>query len=231
MTFPGWRMRVDQPLKPLPNQDSAGSELRAAPRFSLMLRAGKLVSEAGEFLCILRDVSQTGFRARLFHALPAVGQYHLELGNGERFAVEPVWEEGDHAGFRFTDEPVNVQALVEETSRHPRRQLRLRVQPPLPVMIVADGVSRPARLLNLSQNGVAIEIEESLALRQPVQLEASGMSRSHGRVLWRRGKLHGIVLQEGFRMDELARLVVRLQSGASKSAGVQARESAAAVNL
>ncbi len=219
---------MDEPLNPLPGQVATGAELRAAPRFSLMLRAGKLVSDSGEFLCILRDVSQTGIRAKLFHPLPAGGRYFLELGNGERFAVEPVWEEDGHAGFRFVEESVNLQALVEESSHRPRRQLRLRVKPPLPIMVVADGISRPASLLNLSQNGVAIELEGTLALRQPVQLEATGIGHAHGRVLWRRGNVHGIVLQEGFRMDELARLVARLQPAARDAAN--ANESAAAVN-
>ncbi|MFN9375472.1 MAG: PilZ domain-containing protein, partial [Novosphingobium sp.] len=80
--------------------DWTSQELRAAPCISLMLRAAKLVRPAGEFLCILRDVSATGLKARLFHALPQDGPLALELGTGERHPIEPVWERDRHVGFR-----------------------------------------------------------------------------------------------------------------------------------
>ena len=57
---------------------SAAAEQRAAQRYALMLRAGKLVCDGQEFLCILRDASATGFKARLFHNLPKGAAYELQ---------------------------------------------------------------------------------------------------------------------------------------------------------
>ena len=45
--------------------------MRGAQRFTLLIRTAKLVCESGEYLCVIRDVSSTGVRLRLFHDLPA----------------------------------------------------------------------------------------------------------------------------------------------------------------
>lgn len=198
-------------LLPMPASPNAASEQRAAPRFALMLRAGKLVTAAGEFLCILRDASESGIKARLFHALPTAQSYSLELGNGARIAIEPVWERDGHVGFRFTEGPIDVRALIEEPSAFPRRQIRLQMEPPLPIHAIADGTVSPGLVRNISQSGAALELEGVLALRQPVQIEAARLGSVLGRVRWRRGRLHGIVFQEGFRMEQLALFALRVQ--------------------
>ena len=188
---------------------SAAAEQRAAQRYALMLRAGKLVCDGQEFLCILRDASATGFKARLFHNLPKGAAYELELGNGTRYAVEPVWERDDHAGFQFCGGTVDVHALLEETNQYPRRQIRLKLQ--LPILVEARGITRGALLRDLSQHGALIESDIVLALRQPLLIEAEGLPPLAGRVRWRRGTAHGVVFHTGFRLDELATLAARLQ--------------------
>ncbi|MEY4237907.1 MAG: hypothetical protein RL339_508 [Pseudomonadota bacterium] len=195
--------------------DWTAAELRAAPRISLMLRAAKLVSPAGEFLCILRDVSATGLKARLFHALPRQGPFALELGTGERHPVEPVWERDRHAGFRFAHPPIDLTALVEEAGRFPKRQLRLAVD--YPAILTIAQLDRPARLVNLSQHGALIELDEPLALCQPVQLRGGLLPLRHARVRWRKDRSHGLVFLEGFLLDELAELVGRLQNRSQSS--------------
>lgn len=194
-----------------PGQPSgSGADLRAAQRFALMLRAGKLICDGQEFLCVLRDASASGFKARLFHPLPQGSTYELELGNGNRFAAEPVWERDGHAGFRFCAGEIDVHSLLEETSPYPRRLIRLRLQ--LPVTVEAHGVVRAAVLRDLSQQGALIESETVLALRQPLLIEARGLPPLAGRVRWRRGTAHGVVFHTGFRLDELAALTARLQT-------------------
>lgn len=196
-----------------------GPEQRAARRYALMLRAGKLICDGQEFLCILRDASATGFKARLFHSLPKGGAYELELGNGTRYAVEPVWENDNHAGFRFCGGTVDVHALLEEASPYPRRQIRLKLQ--LPVLVEAHGVARCAQLRDLSQHGALIESDVVLALRLPLLIEARGLPPLPGRVRWRRGTSHGVVFHTGFRLDELAALAARLQlAGLVKPAAI-----------
>ncbi len=186
-------------------------DLRAAPRFTLLLRAAKLVCAAGEFLCVLRDASATGLKAKVFHKLPECDGFELELGNGDRHPVELVWERDDHAGFRFAAGEIDVHSLMEERSAYPKRQLRLQIEHP--AQIVVDGVARVATMHNISQNGAMVEISPPLAIGQQVRLEVDTLPLLHARVRWRRGNNHGLVIQEGFRLDELAQAIARLQLG------------------
>ena len=195
--------------------DWTAAELRAAPRISLMLRAAKLVSPGGEFLCILRDVSATGLKARLFHSLPPEGPFALELSSGARHGIEPVWERDRHAGFRFLAPPIDLAALVEESGQFPKRQLRLAVD--YPVTLASRQAEFPARLLNLSQHGALVTLDEPLALRQPVELRGGLFPLRHARVRWRQGAAHGLVFIEGFLLDELALLVGKLQNRSQSS--------------
>jgi len=189
------------------------SDQRQGQRFTLLLRAAKLVTDAGEFLCLVRDVSDKGLKAQLFHPLALDRPCQIELGDGERIAMECVWQRGDQAGFRFSQGPVMVQHLIEENGPFPKRHLRLRIDPPLPVLTCVDAVSEIGQMCDISLHGAAVALDRRLPLGAQVRIEARGLPRLHARVRWRRGGMHGLVFQQGFRLDELARLGWQLQSG------------------
>lgn len=203
-----------------PGSAAETAELRAAPRISLLLRAAKLTGSKGEFLCILRDVSATGLKVRLFHPLPAAKPLAVELGTGERYPVEPVWEADSHAGLRFINGPIDPTGLVDETGPFPKRQLRLALD--RPVMIRTNGLNLPAQLADLSQHGARIELQYPLALQQLVEVGGGEIPPRHGRVQWRKGHDYGLVFHDGFRLDELALLVARIQNR-SQSSGSHVR--------
>ena len=48
----------------------------------------ELICDDSEYLCIIRDVSATGVRLRIFHALPPSRTFQLELATGERFEID-----------------------------------------------------------------------------------------------------------------------------------------------
>lgn len=52
-----------------------------------LVRPAKLASTQGEFVCVLRDISRTGFSAKLFHKLPSCEEFTLELQNGQTYAM------------------------------------------------------------------------------------------------------------------------------------------------
>jgi len=93
----------------------------------------------------------------------------------------------------------------------------LRLAVDYPVTLTTQQVDRPARLRNLSQHGALIELDEPLALRQPVQLRGGVVPLRHARVRWRQGSAHGLVFLEGFLLDELAELVGRIQNRSQSS--------------
>lgn len=184
------------------------ADMRAVPRSSLMCRTAKILCESGEYVCIVRDLSATGARLRLFHQPPPDTHLFLELANGDRYAMERVWVQGDHAGFRFSC-TIDVGHFLAEPSVHPRRPIRLKLQRPVDVTV--DGVVSPAMLLDLSQQGARIETGRKFALEQKLWLAVEGLPARFGCVRWRHGYTHGLVLQQSLGLDQLARLAFALQ--------------------
>ena len=82
-----------------------GEDLRDAPRHAMVIRAAKLSALGVEFVCLLRDVSETGVSISLFHPVPLTQFMVLELQNGDTHDVELVWSDGGRAGFRLTSIP------------------------------------------------------------------------------------------------------------------------------
>lgn len=183
-------------------------DMREAPRSSLMFRTAKLLCESGEYVCVVRDISATGAKLRLFHAPPPDTHMFLEVANGDRYAMERVWLRDDHIGVRFSC-TIEVDHFIAEPSPYPRRSIRLKLQ--RPADIVADGIASPAVLLDVSQQGARIEAGRKFAHEQMVRIAIDGQTSRLGCIRWRSGYTHGIVLQQSFKLDELAHFALALQ--------------------
>jgi hypothetical protein len=192
-------------------QENTSGEQRQGHRYTLLLRAAKLVTRAGEFLCLVRDVSDGGLKARLFHPLELRETCEIELGSGGRIALECAWQRGGQAGFRFMQGPIEVHRLIDESGPFPKRHLRLRLNRPLPIRVTSNGLAEAGQLCDISQHGGAIAVDRRLPLHAQVRIDAVELPALHARVCWRRGGMHGLVFQESFRLDELAQLAWRLQ--------------------
>ena len=192
----------------LPAAEPDGSEQRCAPRFTLLIRAAKLISPSGEFLCVVRDASETGVSVRLFHPLPADVPLSLEMPNGDCLELERVWEEVGKAGFRF-GKSVDIERIVESPSRFNRRAVRVNVEVPCHLLVGVRRIS--ATILNLSQQGAMISTPEKLSLIQRVKIRADGMPEVAGKVRWRRNDSYGISFEDTFQFAELAALAFELR--------------------
>lgn len=187
----------------------SGAELRSAPRFALLIRAAKLIVDGREYLCILRDASATGVKIRLFTPIPKHSRLAIELGNGDRHDARLAWTTHDHAGLQFLEE-VDVQRLINERGgAHPRRQVRLRVV--LDAVLHAGGESTHVRFHDISQQGACIECEKWLAMNELVRLDTGVMPSLYAKVRWRDHPRYGLVFEQTFKLDELARISAPLQ--------------------
>ena len=192
----------------LPAAPAAGAEARGAERYTVLLRTAKLIADGAEYLCVLRDISATGVKLRLFHRLPA-GDMELEMTDGQRYVIEPVWCDGEHAGFRFA-RPVDVRALIE-TGADPynRRKVRLNVSKQATVGV--RGSQFPVTLTNLSAHGAGIISQVPLMQYEQVRLEVDRMPVLYAKVCWCRAPRYGLVFDFGFRLEQLAGHVATLQ--------------------
>jgi hypothetical protein len=195
---------------------SAGADQRSAPRFTLLIRAAKLVTSQGEFVCVVRDVSETGVSVRLFHALPSGEPYELHMPGGQVYEMRRIWERDNEAGFEFV-QPADVSRLVSEAGEYPRRGLRLDLH--FPATIHSLGQQWSATIENFSQQGARFECDGLFAIDQTLRLQGSDFARElqkqvRAKVRWRRDRLYGVVFDDTFTLGEFARLAARLQAPA-----------------
>ena len=200
-------MRQDDSLPASPHPGEQEEERRNAPRFTLLIRAAKLTSPVGEFLCVVRDASEMGVSVRLFHAIPGDIPLTLELPNGDRHAIDRVWEEDGKAGFSFRG-PVDLERILENRSGFAKRPVRVNLEVACELLV---GIRRvDATILNLSQQGAQIRTAEKLSLLQRVTIKAEGMPEVAGKVRWRKGDIYGLSFEDTFQFAQLAALAFEL---------------------
>lgn len=210
---------------PLPEVAQSGpderGDQRVAERFTLLIRNAKIAFPSGEFLCVIRDVSTTGLRIKIFHDLPDEHPEYLELATGERHKVSLIWNRDGQIGLRFTENQ-DVMRLIREDGPYPKRSLRIVLR--LPAKLTVGREIAHATLLNISQYGANVECRERLAIEQQLVLSASVLPEVTGKVRWRKGDQYGLSFQEIFGIAELAVLVARLQRPALVPAPMNERQ-------
>lgn len=186
----------------------AGSDQRAAPRYTSLIRAAKLVCGQGEFVCVIRDVSSTGVSLRTFHALPTDVAIALELQNGETYELRQVRRNGFEASYRFL-KPVPVERLIHENWNFPKRQLRLNLVMPLVISTLTQKAN--AFSLNISQQGARVECDTIFAIDQNVRIHNDFVPEIRCKVRWRRDANYGLAFDNFFTLREFALLAARVQ--------------------
>ncbi len=185
---------------------------RAAPRFTLLIRAAKIVSSHGEFVCVVRDVSETGVAVRLFHSVPTGDPLELHMPGGNAYEMRNVWQRENEAGFEFT-KPIDVNEIIHQFGEFPKRGLRLGVF--FPITIKSLTASSEAVVENLSQQGARFECEAEFAIDQNLRIacvEAGGVLNDlRAKVRWRRGQHYGVVFDDTLSLSDFSRFAARLQ--------------------
>lgn len=182
---------------------------REAPRYTLLIRAAKLVCDAGEFLCVIRDVSESGISVRTFHRLPKVRRMTVELQNGDRHELEPIWQEEDRAGFRFV-ETADIARIIASPSRYTKRAIRLNFTASAQVSTL-DGRNVDVEIVDLSQQGAKLVTPCRFALDERVKISAEGLPETNAKVRWRKEGSCGLIFEDTYQYGDLARIAAHLQ--------------------
>lgn len=190
------------------SEPETSADQREAPRYTSLIRAAKLVSSQGEFVCVIRDVSSLGIGLRMFHEIPVGDEAALELGNGKVFELRRVRAKGREASFTFAN-PVPVDLLIREQWEYPRRQLRLNIAMPLTVTSISGRVD--AITENLSQQGCRLECDAAFAIDQNLRIASAYFPEIRAKVRWRKDASYGLVFENTFGLQEFAQLVAALQ--------------------
>jgi hypothetical protein len=190
---------------------SKGQKARA-PRFTLFIRAAKLVAHSGEFVCVVRDVSETGVRLRLFHTPPTGESIELHMPGGSIHQLRQVRRDGYEVGYEFLT-PIDLSSFLSAKDPYPKRGLRLNLRFPVSVGSLS-GLS-DGTVVNLSQQGACFSCEGLYAINQALRVECTeqggGFGEVSAKVRWRRDSEYGVVFENTLTLEEFAILAAKLQ--------------------
>ena len=177
-------------------------------RASLMLRRAKLVCQSGEYLCLIRDVSQKGIGLGFLHDVPPEPRTILQLANGMTYPVERVWEQSRQAGYRFAC-TITLDEFLRENTSYPIRPLRLNLEGRARIQ---DGrAATAAELIDLSCEGAKIMSEGDIRTRGLVSFELPGIAPQLASVRWNQEDYYGLQFQNPLSTEELAHCALTLQ--------------------
>jgi EAL domain-containing protein (putative c-di-GMP-specific phosphodiesterase class I) len=185
-------------------------ERRQESRLALLLRVAKLVIDGREQFCVIRDASTTGLKIKLFEPMPQHNDLAVELANGDQYAVQCVWSEGENAGLEFR-KPIPLDHLLDyakNTGR--RRHLRLRIA--LEGVLHLGETTAAIVFHDVSQHGAAFKTEKWLLVNELVKIETAALPIIYARVRWRNHPHYGVSFEHIFQLQELAQHVSAAQA-------------------
>ncbi|UAB78583.1 PilZ domain-containing protein [Erythrobacter sp. SCSIO 43205] len=185
-----------------------GANKRQSHRASLMLRRAKLVCQSGEYLTLIRDVSENGIGLGFLHDVPPETRTILQLANGMTYPVERMWAQSRQAGYRFGC-TITLDEFLREETPHPIRPLRLNIEGTARIQDARKVID--AKLVDLSCEGAKIASFEDIRTRGLISFELPGMSPRLAQVRWSEGEFYGLQFQHPLESEELAHCAMQLQ--------------------
>ena len=186
---------------------TGGTETHYSRAASLLLRRAKLVCETGEYLCLIRDVSELGVGLGFLHDVPPEPRVLLQLANELTYPVERIWTGKRQAGYRFGGE-MTVNAFLREQTPHKPRALRLT----LPGTVRIDEGRNPtdARLIDISCEGAKIASPAAYFQNRLLSFTLDGLPTQLAQVRWSENGKHGLKFQNPLDTEELALCALHL---------------------
>lgn len=202
-----WRLTFDHGEEEL-EEIGACVERRPVARVSAMLRPAKIIADNREFLCVVRNVSESGLNVRLFHELRAFENLTIEFDTGDRRNIRRVWQSEEQMGCVFLS-PLDVPSFIEaKAGPHPRRQPRLQVD--LEAVLFSRDLKASITVRDISQRGASIDTTHWLMIDELVRIESPVLPTLYAKVRWRRPPRYGVIFEETFSMADLAKLCFQI---------------------
>ncbi|MGI8704537.1 MAG: PilZ domain-containing protein [Sphingomicrobium sp.] len=197
------------------------AERRSDDRLIPLLKVAKLVSQSGERLIRVRNISAGGLMAEIGDC-PAVGeQVSVELSS-QKIPSSVIWIRDGLVGIKF-DQTVDLGELL--AGRKPRHGFRPR-PPRLDVSCMASirvgKTYYTVDVHDISLGGMKVEPIEEYCVGKEVIVVVESLKPIKGEVRWYSERRAGIVFKKPLEFDELAEWVGKRLEVASLKASFQA---------
>lgn len=181
----------------------AGKPAREA-RLTTILLVGRLVTDCGDWLCRVRNLSSGGLMVECDAPLVPDMPVRIELRSLIELEGEIAWRRPPRAGVRFTA-PVDVAELLGTGVARGRRRPRApRLSADCPVLLWYQGRTTAPTLLDLSQSGCLLALTDAPPVDRPVRITIPGLPPRYATVRWVGDGKAGFVFRDMLSFGELS---------------------------
>jgi hypothetical protein len=210
----------DSTLFSLINEVPRPSERRSQERLLAILPVARLVSEQGQDLCRVRNISAAGLMAETSRSHAVGTRVRVEFNSHQKLPGEVVWTREASCGIKF-DRDVDLREML---ANRPARGNGERPRPPrLDISCNAElligGVLYRTQIRDISLGGLKAAVGSMSCVGKNVVATIESLRPVRGVVRWHRDGHAGIVFNRPLAFEELAEWMGRRVEVASLKAG------------
>src|SRR5690348_14578355 len=161
---------------------------------TLVLRAGLLEQAGKTSFCLVKDISQSGLRAKLYSMGFELGRVVVRIADVDPVEGEIVWISEDHAGIAFGDRA--GRDAMHRLSRQPGPAARRsvpRINTAARAIVRSGGRAIAAELCDISSFGARLRTRRELKPDRPAVIEIPDLPSIRAFVRWSDGCESGMV--------------------------------------
>jgi hypothetical protein len=210
----------DSTLFSLINEVPRPTEGRAGERLLAMLPVARLVSEEGQDLCRIRNISAAGLMAETGRSHCVGTRVRVEFNSHQQLPGEVAWTRETSCGIKF-DRDCNLRELLAnrparrtgQTPRPPRLDIGCNAD------LVIDGILYRTQIRDISLGGFKASVGNVSCVGKDVVARIESLRQVRGLVRWHKDGHAGIVFKRPLAFEELAEWMGRRVEVASLKAG------------
>ena len=180
------------------------TDRRTDDRLVTILPAAKIVTDAANYICRIKNISAGGLMAEVVCPIEVGEQLYIEMNSEQRIPGRIVWRREGSIGIKF-DQDIDLRELL--ANRRPRRGFQPR-PPRLEVTCGAtvqiDKYYHSVEVHDISLGGMKVALNDWQCAGKKVIVTIESLRPVRGVVRWYKGGHAGIVFDKPLAFEELA---------------------------
>ena len=210
----------DTSLFSLTNEVPRPDERRREERLPGLLPVARLVTDAGQDLCRVRNISAAGLMAETSRSHAVGTRVRVEFNSHQKLPGQVVWTRETSCGIKF-DRDADLRELLAnrparragQTPRPPRLDITCNVE------LLIDGMLYRSQIRDISLGGFKAAVGDIGCVGKKVTATIESLRPVKGMVRWHKDGHAGIVFKRPLAFEELAEWMGRRVQLASLKAG------------
>lgn len=195
-------------------------ERRSDERIVPLLRTAKLITEAGERLARVRNVSAGGILAEVAECPPIGSHIEVELSS-QKVPSTVIWTREGLVGLKFDNAVDLGELLAGRKPRHGFRPRPPRLEVECKASVRVGKIYYTVDVHDISLGGMKVEPIEEYCVGREVTVVVESLRPIVGEVRWYRDRRAGIVFKKPLEFEELAEWMGKRLEVASLRASLQ----------